>query len=158
MICFVFKWFVSQTPYLIHEHTKAPHITGRGVLLVVKCLLNILLYILQAMANWYIATIYQAWKEISCTKIMKLNLSVQFTQAVILSEFGPSKGLNLLYIAPLFVQYSTVSTQCTPCNSWVNRIPLSRGVILYMYVWGYYRYIITSGAVHRIGIMPPCDT
>ena len=47
MICFVFKWFVSQAPYLIHEHTKAPHITGRGVLLVVKCLLIILFYMLQ---------------------------------------------------------------------------------------------------------------
>ena len=29
------KWLVSQAPYLIHESTKAPHITGSGVLLVV---------------------------------------------------------------------------------------------------------------------------
>ena len=29
------KWFVSETPYLIHDTTKAPHITGSGVLLVV---------------------------------------------------------------------------------------------------------------------------
>ena len=34
VVCFPFKWFVSQTPYLIHECTKAPHITGCGVLLV----------------------------------------------------------------------------------------------------------------------------
>ena len=28
-VCLALKWFVSQTPYLIHdEHTKAPHITG----------------------------------------------------------------------------------------------------------------------------------
>jgi len=26
------KWFVSQTPYLIHQNTIAPHITGSGVL------------------------------------------------------------------------------------------------------------------------------
>ena len=32
------KWFVSQTPYLIHEHAKAPHITGCGVLLVEESL------------------------------------------------------------------------------------------------------------------------
>ena len=31
-----FKWFVSETPYLIHEAPKAPHITGCGVLLVVE--------------------------------------------------------------------------------------------------------------------------
>ena len=29
------KWSVSETPYLIHDTTKAPHITGSGVLLVV---------------------------------------------------------------------------------------------------------------------------
>ena len=29
------KWFVSETPYLIHDTTKAPHITGTGVVLVV---------------------------------------------------------------------------------------------------------------------------
>ena len=29
-----FKWFVSQTPYLIHKYSKAPHIAGSGVLLV----------------------------------------------------------------------------------------------------------------------------
>ena len=28
------KRFVSETPYLIHDTTKAPHITGSGVLLV----------------------------------------------------------------------------------------------------------------------------
>ena len=37
-VCLALKWFVSQTPYLIHEYTKAPNITGCGVLLVVKCL------------------------------------------------------------------------------------------------------------------------
>ena len=26
------KWFVSQTPYLVHQNTIAPHITGSGVL------------------------------------------------------------------------------------------------------------------------------
>ena len=31
-----FKWGVSETPYLIHEAPKAPHITGCGVLLVVE--------------------------------------------------------------------------------------------------------------------------
>jgi hypothetical protein len=31
-----FKRFVSETPYLIHDTTKAPHITGSGVLLVVE--------------------------------------------------------------------------------------------------------------------------
>ena len=36
MVSLVFKWFVSQTPYLKHESTKAPHITGCGVLLVVE--------------------------------------------------------------------------------------------------------------------------
>ena len=29
------KWFVSKTPYLIHDTAKAPHITGRRILLVV---------------------------------------------------------------------------------------------------------------------------
>ena len=38
-VCLALKWFVPQTPYLIHEYTKAPNITGRGVLLVVKCLI-----------------------------------------------------------------------------------------------------------------------
>ena len=33
------EWFVSETPYLIHDTTKAPHITGSGVLLVVNSLL-----------------------------------------------------------------------------------------------------------------------
>jgi hypothetical protein len=33
-----FKWFVSETPYLVHDTPKAPHITGRGVLLVVDSL------------------------------------------------------------------------------------------------------------------------
>ena len=40
IIHFALKWFVSQTPYLIHEHTKAPHITSCRVLLVVKCLMG----------------------------------------------------------------------------------------------------------------------
>ncbi len=31
-----FKWFVSQTPYLVHDTTKAPHITGCRVLLVIE--------------------------------------------------------------------------------------------------------------------------
>ena len=35
-IAISFKWFVSETPYLIHDTTKAPHITGSGVLLVVE--------------------------------------------------------------------------------------------------------------------------
>ena len=30
------KWFVSETPYLIHDTAVAPHITGSGVLLVVE--------------------------------------------------------------------------------------------------------------------------
>ena len=32
------KWLVSETPYLVHEAAKAPHVTGCGVLLVVECL------------------------------------------------------------------------------------------------------------------------
>ena len=36
----IFKRFVSETPYLIHDTTKAPHITGSGVLLVVNSLLR----------------------------------------------------------------------------------------------------------------------
>ena len=36
-----FKWFVSETPYLIHEASKAPRITGCGVLLVVDSLREI---------------------------------------------------------------------------------------------------------------------
>jgi hypothetical protein len=35
-----FKWFVSETPYLIHDTPKAPYITGRGVLLVVDGLIG----------------------------------------------------------------------------------------------------------------------
>ena len=31
----LFKWLMSKTPYLIHDTTKTPHITGSGVLLVV---------------------------------------------------------------------------------------------------------------------------
>ena len=34
LICVFLKWFVSKTPYLIHNTTKAPHITSSGVLLV----------------------------------------------------------------------------------------------------------------------------
>ena len=30
------KWSVSQTPYLIHDTTKAPHITGSGVFIVIN--------------------------------------------------------------------------------------------------------------------------
>ena len=30
--------FASQAPYLIHEHTKTPHITGCGVFLEENCL------------------------------------------------------------------------------------------------------------------------
>ena len=37
-ICMVFKWFVSETPYLIHDTTIAPYITGSGVFSIVKCL------------------------------------------------------------------------------------------------------------------------
>ena len=33
-----FKWFVSQTPYLVHESPIAPHITGSGVLLEIESL------------------------------------------------------------------------------------------------------------------------
>ena len=36
--CMHFKWDMSETPYLIHDTTKAPHITGSRVLLVVYCL------------------------------------------------------------------------------------------------------------------------
>ena len=32
------KWFVSQTPYLVHESTIAPHITGSRVLLEIESL------------------------------------------------------------------------------------------------------------------------
>ncbi len=35
-----FEWGMPQTPYLIHDTTKAPHITGSGVLLIVNCLLK----------------------------------------------------------------------------------------------------------------------
>ena len=34
------KWFVSQTPYLIHETPETPHITGCGVLLIMHSLHN----------------------------------------------------------------------------------------------------------------------
>ena len=44
-IGFVFKWFVSQTPYFKHEHTKAPHITGCGVLLIQKSLKQLTLIV-----------------------------------------------------------------------------------------------------------------
>ena len=37
-ICMVFKWLVSETPYLIHDATITPHITGSGVFSIVKCL------------------------------------------------------------------------------------------------------------------------
>ena len=33
-----FKRFVSQAPYLKQQYTKAPHITGSGILLEVGCL------------------------------------------------------------------------------------------------------------------------
>ena len=35
------KRFVSETPYLIHHTTKAPHITGCGVLLVMESLFTV---------------------------------------------------------------------------------------------------------------------
>ena len=35
-ISMLFKRFVSETPYLIHDTAKAPHITGSRVLLVVN--------------------------------------------------------------------------------------------------------------------------
>ena len=34
----VFKWFVSKTPYLVYDTTKAPHITGSGIFPVMMCL------------------------------------------------------------------------------------------------------------------------
>ena len=33
---------MPETPYLIHDAAKAPHIAGSGVLLVVKCLHGLL--------------------------------------------------------------------------------------------------------------------
>ena len=39
-ISMIFKWLVSKTPYLIHDTTKAPHVTGSGVLLVVDGLVR----------------------------------------------------------------------------------------------------------------------
>ena len=33
-----FKRLVSKAPYLVHHSSKAPHITGSGVLLEMKCL------------------------------------------------------------------------------------------------------------------------
>ena len=38
LVVVAFKWFVSQTPYLIHDHPIAPHITGCGVLPIVQSL------------------------------------------------------------------------------------------------------------------------
>jgi hypothetical protein len=32
------KWSMPQTPYLIHDTAKAPHITGSGVLIIVDSL------------------------------------------------------------------------------------------------------------------------
>ena len=37
-ISVLFKWFVPQTPYLVHDTTKAPHITGCREGLVIECL------------------------------------------------------------------------------------------------------------------------
>jgi len=37
-VLFIFKWFMSQTPYLIQDDSIAPHITGCGILLVVNSL------------------------------------------------------------------------------------------------------------------------
>ena len=34
----LFKWFVSETPYLVHETPKTPHVTGCRVLLIVHSL------------------------------------------------------------------------------------------------------------------------
>ena len=31
-------WLDTQCPYFIHDHSKAPHVTGSGVLLVVESL------------------------------------------------------------------------------------------------------------------------
>ena len=41
-IAVVLEGLLSETPYLIHDTTKAPHITGSGVLLVVYCLCYII--------------------------------------------------------------------------------------------------------------------
>ena len=38
IIGLVFKRFMSQTPYLVHESTKTPHITSSRVLLVEESL------------------------------------------------------------------------------------------------------------------------
>jgi len=38
MIGASFKWFMSQAPYFKQQYTKAPHITGNGVLFEVYCL------------------------------------------------------------------------------------------------------------------------
>ena len=32
IVSMAFKWLVSQTPYLVHDHSKTPHITSTGVL------------------------------------------------------------------------------------------------------------------------------
>ena len=37
-ICTSLKWFVSQTPYLVHHSSIAPHITGSRVLLEMQSL------------------------------------------------------------------------------------------------------------------------
>ena len=37
-ICVPFKWFVSQTPYLVNHSSIAPHITGIGVPLEMQTL------------------------------------------------------------------------------------------------------------------------
>ena len=34
----VVKWFHAKCPYFVHDHSKAPHVTGSGVLLVVESL------------------------------------------------------------------------------------------------------------------------
>ncbi len=38
-IAIILEGFLTETPYLIHDTTKAPHITGSGVLFEVYCLL-----------------------------------------------------------------------------------------------------------------------
>ena len=43
-IIVAFKRLVTETPYLIHSASKAPHITGSGVLLVVNSLGNIIYF------------------------------------------------------------------------------------------------------------------
>ncbi len=36
----IFKWLVSYTPYLIHDSSITPHITGTGILLEMESLMN----------------------------------------------------------------------------------------------------------------------